>query len=124
MSEPLLKNILILRRTCSITSLILGKRLTEFIMKDCDSFKSTVGVRQGCILSPLLFNIYLEEIMSEVQDNLKPSISTGGRPVWTLKFADDIDLIAGTDEELQNMTNQLSKCACRYGMKSVQKKAR
>ena len=37
-----------------------------------NSFKSTVGVRQGCILSLLLFNIYLEEIMSEVQDNLTP----------------------------------------------------
>ena len=49
--------------------------------------------------------------MSEVQDNLTPSISIGGRPVWNLKFSDDIDLIAGTNKELQ-----LSKCASRYGI--------
>ena len=54
--------------------------------------------------------------MSEVQYNLTPSISIGGRSVWNLKFADDIDLIAGTNKELQDMTNQLSKCASRYGM--------
>ena len=35
-----------------------------------NSFKSTVGVSQGCILSPLLLNIYLDIINSEVQDNL------------------------------------------------------
>ena len=45
--------------------------------------------------------------MSEVQDNLTPSISIGGRSVWKLKFADDIDLIAATNKELQDMTNQL-----------------
>ena len=76
-----------------------------------------------CILSPLLFNVYLEEIMSEVQDNLTPSISIGGRPVWKLKFSYDIDLIAGTNKELQDMTNQLSKYASRYGIQSVQKKS-
>ena len=49
--------------------------------------------------------------MSEVQDNITPSLSIGSRPVWNLKFADDIDLIAGTNKELQDMTKQLSKCA-------------
>ena len=61
-------------------------------------------------------HIYLEEIMSEVQDNLTPSISIDGRPVWNMKFADDIDLIAGTNKEHQYMINQLSKCASKYGM--------
>ena len=61
--------------------------------------------------------------MSEVHDNLTPSISIGGRRVWNLKFADNIDLIAGTNKDLQDMTNKLSKCASRYGMQ-IQKKAR
>ena len=57
-------------------------------------------------------------------DKLTPSISIGGRPVWNLKFADDIDLIACTNKELQDMTNQLYKCASKYCMKTVQKKSR
>ena len=60
--------------------------------------------------------------MSEVQDNLTPSISIGGRPVWNLKFADDIDLIAGTNKELQDI-NCLNVPAD-MEWKSVQKKAR
>ena len=52
--------------------------------------------------------------MSKVKDNLTPSISICGRPVWNLKFTDDIDLIADTNKELQDMTNQLSKCSSRY----------
>ena len=62
--------------------------------------------------------------MSEVQDNLTPSISIGGRPVWNLKFADDIDLIAGTNKEHHDMTNQLSKGASRYGMEINSKKSK
>ena len=54
--------------------------------------------------------------MSEVQDNLTPSISIGGRSVWNLKFEDDIDLLAGNNKEFQDMTNRLSKCAIRYYM--------
>ena len=49
--------------------------------------------------------------MSEVQDNITPSLSISGRQVWNLKFADDIDLIAGTNKELQDIIKQLSKCA-------------
>ena len=62
--------------------------------------------------------------MSEVQDNLTPSISIGVRPVWNLKFADDIDLIVGTNTEFQDMTNQLSKCARRYGMEISSEKSK
>ena len=48
----------------------------------CNSFKSTVGIRQIYLLLPVLFNIFLVEIMSEVQDNLTSSISIVGIPNW------------------------------------------
>ena len=54
--------------------------------------------------------------MSETQNNYLSSISIGGRPIWNLMFADDIDLIAGTNEELQELTDQLARNATRYGM--------
>ena len=62
-------------------------------------FRTSVGVRKGCILSPTLFNIYLENIMEETFDQHHPSISVGGRRVCNLRFADDIDLMAGSEEE-------------------------
>ena len=42
-------------------------------------FKTSVGVRQGYLLSRTLFNLFLEEIMSETQRNYSSSISVGGR---------------------------------------------
>ena len=61
-------------------------------------FRTAVGVRQGCILSPTLFNIFLEKIMEEIPNNHRPSMSVGGRCVCNLRFADDINLMAGSEE--------------------------
>ena len=85
-------------------------------------FKTTVGVRQGCLLSPVIFNLFLEEIMAGIQDEHISTISIGGRNLSNLRFADDIDLISGSNDELKILTNKLSNSASRYGMQiSVEK---
>ena len=93
----------------STSAVLLNNAESEF-------FKTSVGVRQGCLISLTLFNLFLEEIMSETQSNYSSSILVGGRPLWNLKFADDIDLHARINEELQELTDQLSRSATRYGM--------
>ena len=66
-----------------------------------DWFRTTIGVRQGCILSPTLFNIFLEEIMTEALEKHHGTVSIGGRTITNLRFADDIDGLAGDEEELE-----------------------
>ena len=56
-----------------------------------DCFRTTAGVRQGCLLSPTLFNIFLERIMTDASDDHEGTVSIGGRAITNLRFADDID---------------------------------
>ena len=64
-----------------------------------DWFRTTVGVRQGGLLSPTLFNILLERIMCEALDDHKGSVSIGGRLITNFRFADDIVVNAAEEEE-------------------------
>ena len=64
-----------------------------------DWFQTTVGVRQGCLLSPTLFNIFLERIMKEALEDHEGTLSIRGRAITNLRFTDDIDGLAGEEEE-------------------------
>ena len=54
--------------------------------------------------------------MQETLHNHHTSISIGGRPICNLRFADDIDLMGGSNGELQDLTNRLIDRATAYGM--------
>ena len=55
-----------------------------------DWFRTTVGVRQGCIPSPTLFNVFLERIMTDALEDHQGTVSIGGI-ITNLRFADDDD---------------------------------
>ena len=74
-----------------------------------DWFRTTVGVRQGYLLSPTLFNIFLERIMTDALEDHEGTVSIGSRTITTLRFADDIDGLAGEEEELANLVERLDK---------------
>ena len=65
-----------------------------------DWFRTTVGVREGCLLSPTLFNIFLERIITDVLENHEGTVGTVGREITDLHFADDTGGLAGEEEEL------------------------
>ena len=65
------------------------------------------GVRQGCLLSPTLFDIMLEQIMNEALLDHDGTISIGGRAITHLRFADDIDSLEGSESELSNLINRI-----------------
>ena len=62
------------------------------------------GVRQGCILSPSLFNIYAEYIMRNAElEEAQAGIKIAGRNIHTLRYADDTTLMAESEEELKSL---------------------
>ena len=80
-----------------------------------DWFRTTVGVRQGCLLSPTLFNIFLEGVMTDALEDHDSTVSIGGRTITNLRFADDINSLAGEEEELAKLTERLDKASTAYG---------
>ena len=65
-----------------------------------DWFRTTVGVRKGCLLSPALFNIFLERITTDALEDHEGTVSNGGRTITNLRFVYDMDGLAGEEEEL------------------------
>ena len=99
------------------SAVLLGSQVGEY-------FKTTVGVRQDCLLSPVLFNLFLENIMRETLHDFTPTVSIGERPLCNLRFADDIDLIAGSNSELQDLTDRLTSRSTAHGMEVSSEKSK
>ena len=72
-------------------------------------FQTTVGVRQKGLLSPTLFNIFLKRIMTDALEKHQGTVSIGGRTFTNLRFADDIDELAGSEQELENLVRHLDQ---------------
>ena len=79
-------------------------------------FPTTTGVRQGCLLSPTLFNIMLEQIMNDASDTHVGTVNIVGRIITNLRFADDIDGLANSESELNCIIKKNDFTSRAYGM--------
>ena len=69
-----------------------------------DWFQIGKGVLQGCILSPCLFNLYIEYIMRNVGlEEAQAGIKIAERNINNLTYADDTSLMAESEEELESL---------------------
>ena len=69
-----------------------------------DWFQIGKGVRQGCILSPCLFNLYAEYIMKNAeQEETQAGINIAGKNINNLRYADDTTVMAESEEELKSL---------------------
>ena len=80
-----------------------------------DSFHNAKGVRQGCILSPYLINIYSECIMREAIME-KDGICFGGRKTANLRYADDTALIETAADRLQHLIDKVAALSEEKGL--------
>ena len=84
-----------------------------------DWFKIVKGVRQGCILSSCLFNLYAEDIIGNAGlDDSQARIKTAGRNISNLRYADDITLMAESEEELKGLLMKGTEESEKVGFKA------
>ena len=81
--------------------------------RDPSQFKG--GVRQGCPLSPMLFKLYSELIMIHALEKWEDGIEIVGK-YHNLRYADDVSLLATTEDNLQQPVNDGGKAAERFGL--------
>ena len=89
-----------------------------------DWSQTTDGVWQGCLLSPTFFNIFLERIMTDALEDHEDTVSTGGKNISNLGFADDVSGVEGEEEELAKLVEHLNKASTAYGMEIGGEKAK
>ena len=88
-----------------------------------DWFQIGKGVRQGCILSPCLFNFYAEYITRNAgMEDAQAGIKIAGRNINNLRYADDTTLMAESEEELKGFLMKVKEESEKVGLKlNIQK---
>ena len=97
--------------TCLLRNLYEGEEATVRTGHGTtDWFQIGKGVRQGCILSPCLFNLYAEYIMRKAGlDEVQAGIKIAGRNINNLRYADDTTLMAQSEEELKSLLMEVKE---------------
>ena len=109
---------------CLLRNLYEGQEATvKTRHRTTDWFQIRKGVRQGCILSPCLFNLYAEYIMWNARlDEAQAGIKIAGRNINNLRYADEITLMAESEEELKSLLMKVKEESEKVGLKlSIQK---
>ena len=111
-------------RTCLLRNLYAVQEATVRTGHGtADWFLTEKGARQGCILSPCLFNFYAEYIMRKVGlEEAQAGIKIAGRNINNLRYADDTTLMAESEEELKSLLMKVKVESERVGLKlNIQK---
>ena len=92
-------------------------------MRTTDWFQIGKGVRQGCMLSPCLFNLYAEYIMRNARlEEAQAGIKIAWRNLNNLRYADDTTLRAESEEELKSLLMKMKEESEKVGLKlNIQK---
>ena len=88
-----------------------------------DWFKIGKGVRQGCILSPCLVNLYAEHIVRNAGlEEAQAGIKIARRNIKNLRYAEDTTLMAESEQELKSLLMKMKEESEKVGLKlNIQK---
>ena len=110
--------------TCLLRNLHPGQEATVRTGNGTtDWFQIGKGVRQGCILSPCLFNLYAEYMVRNAGlEEAQAGIKIAGRNINNLRYADDTTLMAKSKEKLMNLLVEVKEKSEKVGLKlNIQK---
>ena len=110
--------------TCLLRNLYAGEEATVRTEHGTTEwFQTEKGVRQGCVLSPCLFNLYAEYIMrNSGLEETQARIKIAGRNINNLRYADETTLMAESEEELKSLLMKVKEESEKVGFKlNIQK---
>ena len=110
--------------TCLLRNLYAGQEATVRTGHGTTNwFQIRKGVREGCILSPCLFNLYAEYIVQNNRlDEAEAGIKIARRNINNLRYADDTTFTAESKEELKSLLMKIKEESEKAGLKlSIQK---
>ena len=110
--------------TCLLRNLYAGQEATVRVGHGTtDWFQIGKGIPQGCILSPCLFNLYAEYKMRNAGlEEAQAGIKIAGRNINNLRYADDTNPIAESEEELKSLLIKVKEESEKVGSKlNIQK---
>ena len=110
--------------TCLLRNLYSGQEATVRTGHETTGwFQIGKGVRQGCILSPCLFNLYVEYIMRNAGlEEAQAGIKIARRNTNNLRYANDTTLMAESEEELKSLLMKVKVESEKVGLKlNIQK---
>ena len=87
-----------------------------------EEFQMKKGIRQGCVLSPHFFNLYIKKIFRDIED--MEGVNVGGHNINNLRYADGTSLLALKEQKLQNLLTTVNDKGNPYGMEINVKKTK
>ena len=72
------------------------------------------GVRQGCLMLSVLFNLYAERMMKEALEDIEEGVMIGGKLITDVRFADDQAMAASSENGLQKVMDRVSDTGKEY----------
>ena len=109
--------------TCLLRNLYVGQGATVGTGHGTDWLQIGKRVREGCMLSPCLFNLYAEYIIRNAGlDEAQAGIMIVGRNINNIRYADDTTLMAESEEELKSFFMKVEEVSEKAGLKlNIQK---